>query len=113
MSEDRTISPDQALRRLLDVIADEASENAAFRNRLLLALGTPIRFEGEEDIATMRPQDMVRLYDAEKFKRIYGQLNAAGLKRLITSNNLGSTSDLRGLRAPALLDLLWDRASQE
>jgi hypothetical protein len=61
----------------------------------------------------MRPQDMVRLYDAEKFKRIYGQLNAAGLKRLITSNNLGSTSDLRGLRAPALLDLLWDRASQE
>jgi hypothetical protein len=113
MPDDRTISPDQALRRFLDVIADQAAENAAFRNRLILALGTTIYFEGEDDVSTMRPQDLARLYDEEKFRRIYGRFNAAALRRILITNELATTTDTRSVRAPALLDMLWARASAQ
>jgi hypothetical protein len=91
----------------------EAAGNAAFRNRLLLALGTIICFQVEHDVATMPPQDMARLFDEEKFRRIYGRFIAAALKRILTTNELATTTDTRGVRASALLDMLWERASTQ
>jgi hypothetical protein len=55
-------------------------------------------FEGQKDIATMRPGDTVRLTDADKSKRIHDRLN------------LSTPSDFKRFRPRALPDLLCDCA---
>ena len=108
----KPLSPDVALRRFLDVVADEATLNSAFRNRLLFAIGAPIMFEGSEDIATISPVEIAVRYEEDAFKRIYGTLKAPALKKLLVSFNLATTTDVgaKGMKVPEFIELLWTRA---
>lgn len=112
MPDEKPISPNTALRRFLDVVADEADLNAAFRNRLLLALNVPVIFEGQDDLATVHPVELAVRYDEHTFKRIYGQLKGPALKRILIDHNLASTAEAgaRGIKPPQQIELLWERA---
>lgn len=117
MSVQKPISPDEALRRFLRVIADEADHNQSFRNRLLLAVQTPILIEGQDDIASLQPQELAARYDETTFKRIYTQLKAAGITKVLKNNDLATADDLRfpprttaAKKLEMLLDMLWRRA---
>lgn len=112
MPNEKPISPNASLRAFLEVIADEADMNAAFRNRLLLAIGVPIIFEGQDDLATVHPAELAVRYDEHTFKRIYGNLKGAALKKILTSFNLASTVEAgaKGIRVGDQVQLLWERA---
>lgn len=112
MPDEKPISPNVALRRFLDVVADEADLNAAFRNRLLLALNVPVIFEGQDDLATVHPVELAVRYDEHTFKRIYSQLKGPALKRVLIDHNLASTAEAgaRGIKPPQQIELLWERA---
>jgi len=112
MPNEKPVSPNSALRRFLDVVADEADMNAAFRNRLLLALGVPVIFEGQDDLASVHPAELAVRYDEHTFKRIYGQLKGPALKKILTQHNLASAVEAgaKGIKPTAQVELLWDRA---
>lgn len=113
MKSPEQTSPDQALRRFLETVADEAATNVGFRNRLLLAIGSPVVFAGQEDIATVNPVELAVRYDEATFKRIYNTMSAAELKAVLKAPPkpaLASASDLTGKAKPALLAMLWNRA---
>ncbi len=112
MPNEKPISPNAALRRLLGVVAEEADMNAAFRNRLLLALGVPVIFEGQDDLASVHPAELAARYDEHTFKRIYGALKSAALKKILVEHNLASAAEAgaKGIKAPQQVQLLWDRA---
>lgn len=114
MSSQPPIAPDIALRKFLDVIAEEATINAAFRNRLLVSLGAPIMFEGADDLATISPVEVyVRYRDEGAFKRIYSTTKGPALRKVLTSSELATAADLpKTLKAPGLIDILWERASE-
>jgi len=112
MPTEKPLSPNVALRRFLDVVAEEADMNAAFRNRLLLALGVAVIFEGQDDLATVHPAELAVRYDEHTFKRIYEQLRGPALKKLLVTHNLASAAEAgaRGIRVPEQVQLLWERA---
>lgn len=112
MPNEKPISPNTALRAFLDVIADEADMNAAFRNRLLLAIGVPVIFEGQDDLASVSPVELAVRYDEHTFKRIYGNLKGAALKKILTGFNLASAAEAgaKGIKVDQQVQLLWDRA---
>lgn len=112
MPTEKPISPNAALRRFLDVVAQEADMNAAFRNRLLLALDVPVIFEGQDDLASVHPVELVTRYDEHTFKRIYGQLKGPALKKLLVEHGLASTAEAgaKGIKPPQQIELLWERA---
>jgi hypothetical protein len=115
MSDQPVISPDVALRRFLEVIANEAAANTGFRNRLLQAVGVKVVFEGEDDIATADPVDLAQRYSEDAFKRIYGILKAPDLQSLMIGRGL-ATKDTFPVkpkkRVPELLALLWETARE-
>jgi hypothetical protein len=113
MPDQNATSPDQALRNFLEVIADEAAVNTAFRNRLLMATGATVVFAGEEDLSTVDPVELVVRYDEATFRRIYNALSATQLKAVLQSRPnpaLATSTDVRQKRKPDLLDMLWERA---
>lgn len=112
MPNEKPVSPNFALRRFLDVVAEEADMNAAFRNRLLLALGVPVIFEGQDDLASVHPAEIAARYDEHTFKRIYGNLKGPALKKILTSFNLASAAEAgaKGIKVPEQVELLWKRA---
>ena len=112
MPNEKPISPNAALRRFLDAVADEADMNPGFRNRLLLALDVPVIFEGQDDLATVHPLELAVRYDEHTFKRIYGQLKSAALKKILVERNLASAAEAgaKGIKAPQQIELLWERA---
>lgn len=117
MNTPKAISPDQALRRFLAVVAEEADMNSGFRNRLLLALGTPILFEGQDDLISVNPVELVIRYDADTFKRIYSSLKAPALQKVLKESGLATKDDLtfpKGIKAAdkvdRMLDMLFDRS---
>lgn len=114
MSEQSSTSPDVALRAFLDVVASEAEINAAFRNRLLAAIGAKVIFEGEDDIATADPVSLSVRYSEDAFRRIWGILKPADLKALLVAKGLASKEDVKPLKkAPELLGLLWSRSREK
>lgn len=112
MSNEKPISPNASLRRFLEVIAEEADMNAAFRNRLLLAIGVPVMFEGQDDLTTVHPVELAVRYDEHTFKRIYSQLRGPALKKLLVGYNLASAPEAggRGITVADQIQLLWERA---
>ena len=112
MPTEKPLSPNVALRRFLDAVAEEADMNAAFRNRLLLALGVAVIFEGQDDLATVHPAELAVRYDEHTFKRIYGQLRGPALKKLFLTHSLASAAEAgaRGIKVPEQVQLLWERA---
>ena len=112
MSTEKPISPNAALRRFLDVVANEADMNADFRNKLLFALKVPVIIEGQDDLASVHPVELAVRYDEHTFKRIYGQLKGPALKKILVEHELASSAEAgaRGIRPPAQVELLWDRA---
>ena len=112
MPNEKPISPNVALRRFLDVVADEADMNAAFRNRLILALGVPVIFEGQDDLASVHPVELAVRYDEHTFKRIYGNLKGAALKKLLVAHKLASAAEAgaKGIKVGDQVELLWERA---
>jgi hypothetical protein len=106
-------SPDRALRRFLEVVNDEAATNTRFRNRLLFAIGGPVIFAGQEDLATVDPVELAVRYDEKTFQRIYNTMTAAELRAVLKAPPnppLASASDVQGKAKPALLVMLWSRA---
>ena len=112
MSTEKPISPNAALRRFLDVVANEADMNADFRNKLLFALKVPVIIEGQDDLASVHPVELAVRYDEHTFKRIYGQLKGPALKKILVEHELASSAEAgaKGIRPPAQVELLWDRA---
>lgn len=112
MPNNKPISPNVALRRFLDAVADEAEMNAGFRNRLILALGVPVIFEGQDDLASVHPVELAVRYDEHTFKRIYGQLKGPALKKILTEHSLASAAEAgaKGIKPPQQIELLWERA---
>ena len=112
MSTEKPISPNAALRRFLDVVANEADMNADFRNKLLFALKVPVIIEGQDDLASIHPVELAVRYDEHTFKRIYGQLKGPALKKILVEHELASSAEAgaKGIRPPAQVELLWDRA---
>jgi hypothetical protein len=110
MSDSNPLAPDRALRKFLDVVADEAAANVAFRNRLLMALGTPVIFEGEEDVMGIDPVDLSTRRGEDSFRRIYGTLAVPQLKVVLGTAELATKADVKGLKKPELIDMLWTRA---
>lgn len=112
MSTEKPISPNAALRRFLDVVANEADMNADFRNKLLFALKVPVIIEGQDDLASVHPVELAVRYDEHTFKRIYGQLKGPALKKILVDHGLASAAEAgaKGIKPPAQVELLWDRA---
>lgn len=112
----KPITPQQALNRFLQAIADEAEVNPAFRNRLLQATDTPFIVEGQDDISSMDPSELAIRYDEETFRRIYGNLAVGPLTNLLKNHNLATKEDMKfpgvtgAAKKKAFLDMLWQRA---
>ena len=113
MTTRKTLSPDQALKRFLAVVAEEADMNAGFRNRLLLALGVPVLFEGQDDIMSISPVELVVRYDQDTFRRIYATLKPPALQKVLKESGLATKDDLAFPKSMKALDAVADHLARD
>lgn len=102
-----------ALRYLDDffgVIRRKAADDTKFAHDLVEALGANVLFEGEDIVGIVDPVVLVGKRDAAKFRAIFADRSVAQIKSILKVNNLAETSQMTGLRKPALLDLLYESA---
>ena len=116
MSDHRAISPDESLRRFMKVVAEEAEMNSSFRNRLVLAIGAPVYFEGQDDLISVSPTELIQRYDQDTFTRIYANLKGPSLQKILLGNNLATKDEFKfpkGTKAAekvdALVEMLLER----
>ncbi len=104
------VPPQLALNRFLDALRDEAAVNVSFRNRLIEALALEVLIEGEEEISTLDPVSLAITKGESAFRRIYEQLNAAGIRAVLLEAKLATRPDLTGQNKSGLINMLYQRA---
>jgi hypothetical protein len=100
----------QYLDDFFGVIRRKAADDPKFAHDLVEALGANVLFEGEDIVGVVDPVVLVGKRDAERFRAIFADRSVAQLKAIMKANNLAETSEMTGLRKPALLDLLYNSA---
>ncbi len=111
MADANNVEPQVALSRFLTAIRDQADADPAFRNRLLIALGVTVVFEGENDLFNVDPHIVAAMKEEMQFRAIYGALTTAKLRSVLTTKSkLASAADLRGKSPEDMMDMLWERA---
>ncbi|MBI1339207.1 hypothetical protein GC169_03200 [bacterium] len=112
MSSTKAVTAPEALRTFLKVVETEAQINSEFRERLISALGVTVIYADAEDVEAANPITLAERYDEVTFKRLYGKLKAAVLKGILKRHDLASDSDLKSLKTPAMIEMLWIRATE-
>ncbi len=107
----RSVGPAEALDRLFQVVREEALANPRFGRRLLEAVGQTVLYRGEEAIAAIDPV-LVAMRGFEEFRATFLSMKAAEIKKVGKASGLLVGTDRLPNTVGALVDLLWDRASQ-
>lgn len=100
----------QYLDDFFGVIRRKAADDTKFAHDLVEALGANVLFEGEDVVGIVDPVVLVTKRDEAKFKAIFSDRTVAQLKTIMRGSNLAETSEMAGMRKPALLELLYKSA---
>jgi hypothetical protein len=111
MDSRRKSDPAEALDSLFQVIREEAMSNPKFARRLLDAVGFTVEFRGEEALASVDPL-LVAMHGLEEFRRTFSSMKAKDVSKVGIEFNLIEKEEAKGKKIGALVDLLWDRASE-
>lgn len=111
MSTHQTIDPAEALDNLFQVVREEALRNPAFARRLLVAVGCTVEFRGEQALAAVDPV-LVAIRGPEEFRRTFLSMSAKEIKKIGKDFSLIEESETKKKSVAALVDLLWERASE-
>ncbi len=107
------VDPTTALDNFFSVIRDRAVADPEFARSLCDAIGATVVFRGEEAANAVDPVMEAR-HGVERFRETFLSFPAKDLKRLLKDYSLASPQDMKGKsKAPQLVDLLWERASQK
>lgn len=100
----------QYLDDFFAVVRRKAADDAKFAHDMVEALGANVLFEGEDIAGIMDPIALVTKREEDKFKAIFAEQSVKDLKATLTSSNLATASEMKGLKKPDLLKLLYDGA---
>lgn len=106
------VSAQTALNNFLQAVGDAAAEDAKLRSRLIETLNFTVLYEGEEQFIGADPTKQAQRWSEDAFCRIWGRATVTQIKAALKDHGLATTSDMRGLRKPNLLELLYRRASR-
>ena len=106
------IEPSKALDGFFAVVRQEAIRNPSFGARLLDALNVQVLYQGDAAVEVIDPIALVRLGQKE-FRSTFLGFDDKTLKKFLTGFSLASTTELKKLSVPALVELLWQRASSK
>ena len=103
-----TITPEDALERLFDVIRDWAGkpENA---HHMISVLGMSVEYP-KADPKLINPHVLVKTRTEEDFYSIFAAMKPAEITKIMILNRLGVKEDFTGMKAPELLEELYERA---
>ena len=109
----KAIEADEAISRLFDILKDAAKDDPALRSRMISALGVTVRYEGAEQFEGSDPAKMASEWSQDAFKRIWNGATAAQIKAALKEHALATSTDMRGLRKPQLVELIYERAFEQ
>lgn len=109
--EKGSIAPEEALEKIFDVVRDWAGkpENA---HHLITVLGMTVEYP-KADPKFVNPHVLVKTRSEEEFHQIFAALKPAEIKKVMTGNKLGVTTDFTGMKTPELLDELYRRSREK
>ena len=82
---DASVTPEEALDRLFTVIRKEAVANPKFAKRLFDAVGTPVKFQGNDAALTADPVVAAKRNDHATFREMFSTFSEADLKKMVTN----------------------------
>ena len=107
-----SLTPDEALSRLFDLISEQASNDRRFARQLLEAMGVTVLFRGEEALDAIDPV-LVVANGYDEFRRTFSTFKLTQLKKIAKEYGLATTSDMKGKKLPQLIDIMWEGASNK
>lgn len=110
MRSSAPIEPTKALDEFFAVVRDQAVRNPAFGASLLEALNVQVIYHGDAAAEVIDPVALVR-QGQEEFRKTFLSFDDKQVKKFLTDFSLASKTDIGKLKGPALVELLWDRAS--
>lgn len=112
---ERTLSPNEALERLFEVIREEATVNSKFASRMLDAVGIAVMFTGPEAVAVADPFVVAAKRDYGGFRQSFLSFKEADLKKVLQTYSLATKEQLDAVKKPkkdGYVDLLWEGAQR-
>ncbi len=110
MRTSEPVEASKALDEFFAVVRQEAVRNPTFGARLLEALNVQVLYQGDNAAEVLDPIALVR-QGHEAFRSTLLSFDDKTLKKFLQDHGLASKSDIGKLRGPALVELLWQRAS--
>lgn len=98
------------LDRFFEELRSEVRANPAFANRLVKALGGQVVFDESRKGDILNPLVVAASETEDGFRRLFAGMSSSELRRMLKDYNLATAVDWRGLKQPALLELLIRRA---
>ncbi len=112
MGEREPVDAATALSKFFDVVSEEAAANPQFARRLLEAASIKVVFRGDEATAAVDPM-LVAMEGYDEFRRTFGSMTVAQVKKIAKNAGLITQQEKLPTGLFPLIDLLWDRASQQ
>ena len=113
MAESERLDPVAYLDRFFDELRNEVRSNPKLASRLVKALGAEVVFDDEDKAEVANPFVLAAAGDKARFYSIFSPLKVTQIKRILKENNLATPVDMRGKKAPELIDLMYSRAEQK
>ena len=99
-----------ALDRFFDELRLEIRGNPELAARLVKAIGAEVSFEGALAAKLVNPRELAVNSDEAGFRAAFSQMTLAEMKSVLKAHNLASSVDMKGLKAPELIDMAYRRA---
>ena len=110
MQDTQPLEPSEALDRFFAIVRQEAVRNPGFGARLLDALNVQVLYQGDVAAEVIDPVGLVG-HGQEEFRKIFLGFDDKRLTKFLKDFDLASKTDIGRRKGPALVDLLWERAS--
>jgi hypothetical protein len=110
MQSSEPIEPTKALDDFFAVVREQAIRNPSFGASLLEALKVQVIYQGDAAAEVIDPVALVRL-GQEEFRKTFLSFDDKQLKKFLKDFSLASQTEFGRLKGPALVELLWERAS--
>ena len=114
MPDENTAEADQdafgKLDRFFEELRLEIHANPQLAARLVKAIGAEVTFEGTLAAKLVNPRELALSSDEAGFRAAFAAMTPAEIKMVLKAHNLASAVDMKGLKAPELIDMAYRRA---
>ena len=98
------------LDRFFEELRLEIRANPPLAARLVKAIGAEVTFEAMLAAKLVNPRELATTSDEAGFRAAFAAMTLAEIKTVLKAHNLASPVDMKGLKAPELIDMAYRRA---